>query len=152
MHVPVATAPTTSDRRRLGKPHHLALWIGAALAPIACSKNDGKGAPAGDGAVVVTAAHRAEAKTTFETVCFACHGLTGHGDGPGSAALTPKPRDLTDRAWQTSVDDNHIEKVILMGGAAVGKSPVMPAHPQFRSNKGLLRALIEHVRNLGGKQ
>ena len=103
-------------------------------------------------ALSATAAHRAEAKTTFETVCFACHGLTGRGDGPGSAALTPKPRDLTDPAWQTTVDEAHIEKVILLGGAAVGKSPAMPGHPQFRSNAGLLRALIEHVRSLGGKQ
>src|SRR5688572_1887275 len=30
-----------------------------------------------------------EARTTFSTVCAACHGESGHGDGVAAAALNP---------------------------------------------------------------
>lgn len=32
-------------------------------------------------------------KTSFLTNCMACHGEKGAGDGPGAAALNPKPRN-----------------------------------------------------------
>ncbi len=32
----------------------------------------------------------------FKRQCAVCHGDTGRGDGPASAALRPKPADLTD--------------------------------------------------------
>jgi mono/diheme cytochrome c family protein len=95
-----------------------------------------------------TDAERGEAKKVFETICVTCHGLQGKGDGPGSAALDPKPRNLRDPAWQRSVTDIHIRNAITMGGAAVGKSPVMPAQPQLKSNPRVLDALIYHVRCL----
>jgi mono/diheme cytochrome c family protein len=31
----------------------------------------------------------------FQRYCSACHGLTGHGDGPAAPALQPPPADLT---------------------------------------------------------
>jgi mono/diheme cytochrome c family protein len=70
-----------------------------------------------------------EARTTFRTVCASCHGERGHGDGAAAAALNPRPRNYADKAWQASVTDEQIRKTILEGGAAVGKSPRMPANP-----------------------
>ncbi|HLZ73027.1 MAG TPA: CopD family protein [Dehalococcoidia bacterium] len=34
-------------------------------------------------------------KAIYAQNCVVCHGSTGHGDGPGAAALNPKPLDLT---------------------------------------------------------
>lgn len=93
----------------------------------------------------------AEAKQMFESLCFTCHGLTGHGDGPGAGALNPKPRSFVDEAWQTSVTDEHIKKVIVFGGAAVGKSPMMVAQPQLKGNEAVLNGLVQIVRGFRGK-
>ena len=90
-----------------------------------------------------------EARNTFKTVCATCHGENGTGDGPGAAALNPKPRNYTDKAWQASVTDDQITKTILMGGAAVGKSPAMPAQPQLRDKPEVVAALVRIVRTFG---
>jgi mono/diheme cytochrome c family protein len=37
----------------------------------------------------------AEGEIVYQRFCAACHGMTGHGDGPAAAALTPPPTDLT---------------------------------------------------------
>lgn len=95
------------------------------------------------------AAAKAEARTVFDTRCVACHGAGGKGDGPASAGLDPKPRDLSDAEWQSSVTDEHIEKIIMYGGGAVGKSPAMPANPDLSSKEEVVKALREIVRNLG---
>ncbi len=36
-----------------------------------------------------------DGKAIYAQNCAVCHGATGHGDGPGAAALNPKPLDLT---------------------------------------------------------
>ncbi len=89
-----------------------------------------------------------KARSTFESVCAACHGRSGRGDGVAAVALTPKPRDMTDAKWQDSVDDPHIKKVILKGGQAVGKSPIMPPYSHILGEGELLEALVRHVRSL----
>ena len=101
--------------------------------------------------VTVSAEAKAEATQIFATRCFTCHGQTGKGDGPGSAGLTPKPRDLTSPEWQTSVTDEHIEKIIRYGGAAVGLSPMMPPNPDLVAKPEVVTALRLHVRELQGK-
>lgn len=127
------------------------------LASISCACGGGdppaNGAPrepAAAPAAETTVAH-AEAKTLFESLCFTCHGLTGHGDGPGAAALDPKPRSFADAAWQDSVTDESIQKAIVYGGAAVGKSPMMPAQPQLKGKTAVLAALTAIVRDFRGK-
>lgn len=89
------------------------------------------------------------ARKEFEQRCATCHGNGGKGDGPGAANLTPKPRDYTDKTWQQSVTDDQIRKTILMGGAAVGKSPNMPASPDLESKPRVVDALVKHVRKFG---
>ncbi|HEX5054472.1 MAG TPA: c-type cytochrome [Planctomycetota bacterium] len=92
-----------------------------------------------------------EARQVFDSLCFTCHGMTGHGDGPGAAALDPKPRTFADVAWQDSVTDEQIVKTVLFGGAAVGKSPMMPAQPQLKGKDEVLKALVKIVREFRGK-
>jgi mono/diheme cytochrome c family protein len=93
-----------------------------------------------------------EAQKIFSTRCFTCHGPKGEGNGPGSAALTPKPRNFTDAVWQASVTDDHIAKIIQYGGAAVGKSPSMPGNPDLMSKPQVVAALVAHVRSLSAPQ
>ncbi|MBM4063819.1 MAG: cytochrome c [Planctomycetes bacterium] len=87
-----------------------------------------------------------EAKELFQSLCSTCHGTTGHGDGPGAAAINPKPRSFSDAAWQRSVTDEQIQKAIVYGGAAVGKSAFMPAQPQLKGKNDVLAALTRIVR------
>ena len=90
-----------------------------------------------------------EAQTTFKTVCATCHGEGGLGNGPAAAALSPKPRNYTDKTWQASVTDDQIRQTIVMGGAAVGKSPVMPAQPQLKEKPEVVAALVQIIRTFG---
>lgn len=127
----------------------------AILAPFLCFAmsagcgGGGKSPEAGtqDGAAAPGAK---EARALFESLCFTCHGLTGHGDGPGAVALNPKPRSFADAAWQDSVTDEQITKTIVYGGAGVGKSPIMPAQPQLKGQTAVLEALVKIVRDFRG--
>lgn len=105
--------------------------------------------PAETTTAVAAVAPTDEAQTTFKTVCATCHGESGLGNGPGAATLTPKPRNYTDKAWQASVTDDQIKQTILMGGAAVGKSPMMPAQPQLKEKPEVVAALVQIIRTFG---
>ena len=63
----------------------------------------------------------------FVKNCQICHGATGHGDGPGSVALNPKPRNFTQPSQFKSKNDDEVFAVISKGGAAHKLSPAMPA-------------------------
>lgn len=90
-----------------------------------------------------------EARNTFNNLCSVCHGQSGTGDGPGAASLDPKPRNYTDKAWQASITDEQIRRIILEGGAAVGKSQMMPASPQFKDKPLVVDELVKIVRSFG---
>lgn len=95
------------------------------------------------------AAPQEDPALVFKNRCGPCHGETGHGDGPAAAALTPKPRNYADAAWQKSVTDEQLKKTILYGGAAVGKSPVMPAQPDLESKPAVLDGIVKIIRDFG---
>lgn len=90
----------------------------------------------------------AEATQIFATRCTPCHGATGAGDGAASKGLVPPPRNFGDAAWQASVTDEHIEKIIQFGGAAVGKAPTMPPNPDLTAKPAVVSALRAHIRSL----
>ena len=89
---------------------------------------------------------RQEAQATFQSLCYTCHGNRGLGDGPGAAACEPKPRSFSDSVWQDSVSDQQIQRTIVFGGAAVGKSAQMPAQPQLKGQDEVLAELVAIVR------
>lgn len=89
----------------------------------------------------------ADARNLFDTKCVVCHGNHGAGDGPGAAALNPKPRAFADATWQASVTDEHIKKTIVEGGAGVGKSVAMAANPDLKDKPEELTALVQIVRD-----
>jgi len=90
----------------------------------------------------------AEAAEIYQNRCTVCHGITGKGDGDGSAALDPKPRDFTSPEWQSSVTDDHLQKIIVYGGAGVGKAPTMPANPDLDAKPEVVAELVKYVRDL----
>ena len=93
---------------------------------------------------------KAEADTVFAQRCVTCHGASGKGDGIAAANLNPKPRDYTDAEWQKSVTDDYLGKVILEGGPAVGKSPLMTANPDLKDKPEVVKALVAKVRSFSG--
>lgn len=130
----------------------IALLVGLLVA-IGCggkdsTPNEGGGAAKATVASTVSAAARAEADTVWTTRCVGCHGAEGDGSGAAAAALTPKPRDLRDAAWQQAATDEKIEKVIREGGPAVGLSPLMPPNPDLASKPDVITALREKIRAL----
>jgi mono/diheme cytochrome c family protein len=88
-----------------------------------------------------------EGKKLYGQYCGSCHGQSGKGDGPAAAALNPKPRDHTDKAYMSKLTDDDLLKVIKNGGASVGKSPLMP--PWGASlNDNQIKDVIAYVRTL----
>jgi mono/diheme cytochrome c family protein len=104
-----------------------------------CGKSGGGSDGADPGA-------QAEAAKIFMQRCSACHGTNGAGDGPAAASLSPKPRNLQDAAWQSSVTDEYIENIIKLGGMGVGKSAAMPPNPDLAGNDAVVKALRAKVR------
>ena len=51
---------------------------------------------------------------------------------PARRSPRPRPQRLSDRMWQSNVSNARLQRVILFGGAAVGKSEVMPASPELQ--------------------
>lgn len=103
---------------------------------------------AGCGNAPDQAAARKQAFEIWTNRCANCHGMRGAADGPQARLLDPPPRKLNDRAWQSTVTDEHLRTVIVDGGQAVGKSPLMAANPDLSSKPEVLDALVAYVRTL----
>lgn len=86
-----------------------------------------------------------EGKEIYQRLCASCHGASGKGDGPAGRFLNPKPIDFTKHARHHG--DEYFFKAIQEGGAAVGKSPVMPAWgSQLKPEE--IWDVISHIRTL----
>lgn len=82
----------------------------------------------------------------FDMVCSRCHGLDGKGERQLDAqdGLAPRP-DFTDPAWQARATDEDIKRIVLEGGAAIGKSRDMPSFRGFLDEEELER-MVERIR------
>jgi mono/diheme cytochrome c family protein len=88
----------------------------------------------------------AEGKKIFTQRCWGCHGLTGHGDGPAANSFEPKPRNLSDGKYVSTLTDERMFRTISEGGAAMGKSPFMPPWKGVLSETDI-RDVIAYIRN-----
>lgn len=86
-------------------------------------------------------------KALYETYCTSCHGMSGKGDGPAAVSLRPKPKNLTDSAYMSSLNDQYLYDVINKGGVAVGKSPFMPGWGTTLSDEDIAD-IISYIRSL----
>jgi mono/diheme cytochrome c family protein len=65
-------------------------------------------------------------RLTYQHYCQTCHGETGAGDGFNAFNLDPRPRDISDPAFQKKKTDAELADAIRRGGAGVGLSALMP--------------------------
>ena len=98
-------------------------------------------------ALVAQAGNPDEGKKLYGQFCASCHGQSGKGDGPAAAALNPKPRDHTNKEYMSTLSDEDLLKVIKNGGAAIGKSPIMPPWGQALKDDQI-KDVIAYVRTL----
>ncbi len=126
-------------------PIAVAIAIAAAIAWCVTGCGGPSRPVAGAPAVSPGEADTAAAKM-FPLRCTPCHGPAGKGDGPSAPGLTPKPRDFSRAEWQATITDRQIETAILYGGAAIGRSPVMPANPDLAGRPEVIRGLRRLVR------
>jgi mono/diheme cytochrome c family protein len=99
------------------------------------------------------AADAAAGAIIFNANCSSCHGISGAGDGPVGAALTPPPRDFTvgDFAFDPNEDgtkgaDEDITLVIKNGAMKYGGSPLMAPWPTLTDAQ--VADIIAHIRSL----
>ncbi len=86
---------------------------------------------------------------TYATYCASCHGPEGKGDGPVAQTLKPPPANHADPVYMGALSDEHLYKVISLGGAAVGKSALMAPWGGVVNDEGV-RDLIAFIRKLSG--
>ena len=86
----------------------------------------------------------ARGKALFTENCVACHGPTGHGDGPGGKGLNPPARDFTSpKGWQNGTRIEDIYRTLQEGiqGSA------MVSYDFLRRSDRM--ALVHYVQSLG---
>jgi mono/diheme cytochrome c family protein len=91
------------------------------VAAIAKARADGAAGPnpvAGDAAAI------AAGQATFATVCVACHGPAGAGDGPAAPALDPRPADLSNPAIWGYADPSVKHWIVMNGVKGTGMAPL----------------------------
>ena len=91
-----------------------------------------------------------EARRIFGARCSTCHGTGGRGDGMAARSMKPPPRDYTDPAWQASVTDAELTRIIVLGGAAVGKNSMMPAAADLTDKPEIVAELVKIIRGFNG--
>lgn len=100
------------------------------------------------GLAIGSAADAADPAQTFKFYCAQCHGLSGKGDGPNVTKGFPvSPRNFTNAKEMNKLSDADIRNVILDGGPAMSKSPMMPPWSKTLSTADV-NGLIKHLRTI----
>lgn len=96
-----------------------------------------------------------DVEQVYQFYCAQCHGPGGKGDGPNVTPSMPvTPRNFTKAEDMDKLSDADLHNVIMEGGPAVSKSPMMPPWSQTLS-KDEVSALVAYMRklcNCKGKQ
>lgn len=137
-----------------------ALLLASLVVAAACGKTDSNappppedrpaapstGAQHGSMTAPVAVSAAGEARKIYNARCVTCHGATGRGDGAAAMSMQPKPRDYSDPAWQASVSDADLAKTILVGGAALGMSSMMPPAKDLADKPEVVAELVKLIR------
>jgi mono/diheme cytochrome c family protein len=117
------------DGRRGCRP---ALLVLLAVACVAGCRRQAAGPPAepmlaaigGDQRAAGLTYAESQGRLLFQQYCATCHGDEGKGDGQNASNLDPAPPDLT--APTSTPDPAYLRRVIALGSAAAGRSPLSP--------------------------
>ncbi|MCS6817336.1 MAG: c-type cytochrome [Blastocatellia bacterium] len=83
--------------------------------------------------------------------CQRCHGEQGKGDGPAMKAVrTVKLTDWTNPTAMAKYSDQDLYKITAEGGAALGKSKLMPGYKDKLKEKEIWD-LVAFIRSLAKK-
>ena len=85
--------------------------------------------------------HLNKGEETYDSLCLACHGIYGRGDGQMASVLSSPPRDLSDPGYQSRVTNRQLHHLISEGKGA------MPATKKVL-NAEEITAVIAFVRLL----
>jgi len=89
-----------------------------------------------------------ETEQLFGFYCAQCHGLEGKGDGPNVTKDFPvSPRNFSNAEEMNKLSDADLKNVILDGGPAASKSPMMPPWGKTLS-EAQVDGLIKHLRTI----
>jgi mono/diheme cytochrome c family protein len=78
----------------------------------------------------------------YSARCALCHGSDGRGDGPGAAALNPKPRNHHDSAYMKTRTDQQLLEVLHNGKGQMPKWQGILSEEEMRQ-------VLAYVRKLG---
>ncbi len=99
-------------------------------------------------AIGTQSARAAETEQVFQFYCSQCHGLEGKGDGPNVTKDFPvSPRNFTNAEEMNKLTDADIRNVVLDGGPAASKSPMMPPWGKTLT-EAQVDSLVKHLRML----
>lgn len=89
-----------------------------------------------------------ETEEVFSFYCAQCHGPKGAGDGPNVTKDFPvSPRNFTNAEEMNKLSDADLKNVIMDGGPAASKSPMMPPWGKTLS-EAQVDGLIKHLRTI----
>ena len=91
----------------------------------------------------------ARASKIYQLLCSQCHGVQGNGRGLNAPHLFLSPRDHTSYDEMARLTDQRIYDAISLGGAAVGKSSLMPSWAAVLEEDDIWR-LVAYLRDLSG--
>ena len=88
---------------------------------------------------------QAQGKRIFYQQCVWCHADTTPAGPSNRSSLTPVPPLLNDGAVLNAESDENMRNIVTLGGAAMGKSPMMPPYGRMLSAEEI-RSVIAFTR------
>jgi len=93
-------------------------------------------------------ASAADVEQVFKFYCAQCHGLNGDGKGPNVSKNFPvTPRAFANAEEMNKLTDADLKNVIMDGGPAASKSPMMPPWGKTLS-EAQVDELVKYLRKL----
>jgi mono/diheme cytochrome c family protein len=97
--------------------------------------------------VTASAQSVAHGEEIFLQRCTGCHGKKADGKGPNSLDISPKPRNLRNRAFVESVNDHRLFESILYGV----QGTAMPSWIDYGLSKNDVGDIVNFIRSLNPK-
>jgi mono/diheme cytochrome c family protein len=88
-----------------------------------------------------------DAGALYQSLCAACHGTSGAGDGFNAGNLAVRPTAHADSVYMSSRPDDTLVDGVFSGGYILNKSHLMPAWGETLSREQI-RGLVQYMRQL----